>query len=529
MAKDSVRLPPNCGLDLEEKIYFNPYQDEFQRARRLRFCTVCKHTGSMAPDCTFVCEHCHTPHYSNITAPRVYDRFLLLAGRGSGKTHIGAFAALEEMQVPNGKGWVMGPTFKVLHDSTFPTLVRRIPPAWVAKWDPEHMEITLKNNHLIAFRSLEDPERARGPHGVGWGWFDEAAMAAERAYDVFEPTLLKAGGIAICTTTPSGFDWTYDKLEKKAKLFKEPGYWFGSYWSEENPVFRINPTAMRKIEQAKRTWDPQLYAQEYRAERRNVTGLVYDYALVDSLILHDDAAVKKFIPEWPQISPTRKLLIGLDSGADHPFGAVLVVVTDKGLVVVGEYLERQKAVSQHLAPIITKFGLSPMPKGATWASNKNEANLRLEFALKGVIVTPAENKQEVGIQRVQSWMYSKQLYFAYTVPGVIDQMHSYRYAENVKPDGQKKKEDVFKVKDEYPDCIRYAVMAWPELPAMDVAPMTEREQARWDALDDQSKADIEAMRAYNKRQDSKDLQLEEENYPLGGFWSAEAHDETAIW
>lgn len=467
----------------------------------------------------FVCPKCETVHVSNLTAPRMFDRFLLLAGRGSGKTLIGAHAAREEMLVPNSIGWVMGPTYKILHDSTFPTLVRRIPPSWIQRWDPENVEITLTNGAMVAFRSLEDPDRARGPHGVGWGWFDESAQSPERAYDVFEPTLIKAGGIAFCTTTPIGFDWSYEKLEKRATLYKEPGYWCGKYHSEENPLFRSHPVMMRQIERAKKTMSPEFYAQEYQAERRNATGLVYDYALIEKLILRTDADVKRLIPEWPAINPSRQRIIGLDSGADHPFGAVMIVATETGLVVVGEYLERQKAISQHLSPIQQKFGVFQLLPNVKWAANRNEANLRLEWGLKGVSIVPAENKHEIGIQRVQSWLYAKQLYFAYTAPGTIEQMQSYRYAPNLTTDGQKKKEEVFKQKDEYPDCVRYALMAWPELPET-IAPKSDREVARWNALDERSREEIEFMRAYNKQTEEKDLDEKSEGYPLGEFFGA---------
>jgi phage terminase large subunit len=529
MAKEgTVRLPPNCGADCNEPVLYNPYQQAFQQARRLRYCLTCKHIAPMSPDGSFVCPTCRTIHTSNLTAPRVYDNFLLLAGRGSGKTHEGALACLEEMQVPNSIGWVMGPTYKILHDSTFPTLVRRIPPSWVKRWDPEHMEITLKNNHLVAFRSLEDPERARGPHGVGWGWFDEAAQSPKRAFDVFTPTLTKAGGIVILTTTPSGFDWTYETVEKPAKEGRR-GYFFTTWWSEENPVFRASPVAMRKLEQAKETMSPELYAQEYRAERKNVTGLVYDYQLLESLYLADDDAVRKIIPEWPNISPNRQVLVGLDSGADHPFGATLGVVTEKGIVWIRGYLQRQKAISQHLDAVRTSFGLSPLPPKILWAANKNEANLRLEFGLRGISVVPAENKHEVGIQRVQSWLYAKQMFFAYTAKDVFDQMHIYRYAQNIAPDGQKKKEQVWKELDEFPDCIRYAVMAFPSLPEAARAEMTDREKSRWDSLDEQSRYDIEAMREFNKRQSESHMQFEEEGYPLGRFFGEGSGNNTNIW
>lgn len=426
-------------------------------ARRLRFCLKCKTQGSMDEQCKFTCLKCGTVHTSNNTAPRVFSKFSILAGRGGGKTFIGAHACREEMQVPNGIGWVMGATYKILHDSTFPTLVGLIPPAWVKKWNPEHEEITLINGHLIAFRSLDDPERARGPHGVCWGWIDEAAQAAERAYDVFRPTLIKAGGIVICTTTPLGFDWTYDKIEKIAfnavqtKTFGKS--WACKYWSEENPIFRESPVAMQDIEEARQTMTPEFFAQEYRAERHNAQGLIYDFKMLEAQYLGNAEAVRKLIPEWPAINPERPVLVGLDGGVNHPFGAVKIVLTEGGLVVVADYLRRMQAMSMQLPAIQSQFGLTPAMQKITWAANKNEANMRLEFGLKGISVLPAESKQEVGIQRVQSWLVTKQLWFAYTAPETVQQMRAYRNAPAIAADGQKRKEAVYKLNDELPDCF----------------------------------------------------------------------------
>lgn len=516
----SNKLPPGCGEDLGEPLLHNPYQQAFQTARRTRFCLNCKTIGHMNTMGQFLCEKCSTVHTNNLTAPRVYDRLGVLAGRGGGKTLIGAHAAREEMMVPGSIGWVLGPTYKILHDSTFPTLVRRIPPHWVEKWDPEHMEITLINKAMVAFRSLEDPERARGPHGVSWGWFDEAAQCPERAYDVFEPTLIKAGGIIFATTTVLGFDWTYDRIEKKASIYREPGFWFTRYWTEENPLFKSNPEMMRQIERARRSMDPSFFAQEYKAERRNATGLIYDYERIDKQTLKTDDECRKFIPEWPNIDPSRPVLIGIDSGVDHPFGALLIVVTPKGLVVVSEYLERGKAISQHLAPIMLRFGTFRFGSNIKWAANKNEANLRLEWALKGVGVIPAENKHEIGIQRVQSWIYSSKLFFAYTCPKTIEQMQAYRHADNIKPStGEKKKEQVFKLKDELPDALRYALMAWPELPEPETATETPQEQARMAGFDERTRMEIARLREYNKQQEASEMQATEDGYPIGEFFN----------
>ena len=518
----AVRLPPGCGADLDEPILHNPYQEAFQAARRLRFCLNCRTQGSMDENCQFTCKTCATKHESNLTAPRVNDQLLAVAGRGGGKTLVGALAAREEMMAPNSIGWVLGANYKLLHDSTFPTLVRRLNPAWIQRWDPEHMEITLTNNAKVAFRSLEDPDRARGPHGVSWGWFDEAAQCPERAYDVFTPTLIKAAGIVIASTTVLGYDWTYARIEKKA-IQNDPGYFAIKWWTEENPLFRSNPVMMRKIERDRKSMTPEFFDQEYKAERHSATGLIYNYRLIDEQTLVTKEEIRRVLPEWPNIDASRQIIVGLDSGVDHPFGATFDVVTDKGLIQCGEYLERQQAISTHLGPIMTRFGLNRFnPQSITWAANRNEANLRLEFGLKGVTVLPAEAKHEIGIQRVQSWFQTKQIYFIKDrCPITLDQLKAYRYADNTTADGQKKaKEAVFKQKDELPDAKRYALMAWPELPDVDKPTLTPREEQRWNALSEKSRQDIAHMRAFNKKSKAGELGDDEAGWPTGEFFGA---------
>lgn len=500
----------------------------------MRFCLACKKMGyaelvntETGPELSFVCQQCNKAHngrWGNLTAPRAYNRFLLLAGRGGGKTLIGAHAVREELLVPGAIWWALGATYKLLHDSTFPTLVGLIPPQWVAKWDSEHMEITLKNDAMVAFRSLEDPDRARGPHGIGGVWFDEAAKCPERAWHVATPMLIKSGGVALATTTVLGYDWTYEQLEQKALVYKEPGYWTAKWWTEHNPLFRTNPVMKAEIERARKTMDPAFFAEEYRSERSNAQGLVYGQVVKENVLVDDDA-VRRYIPEWPEISPSRKVIIGLDEGGDHPFGAVLIVATSRGLVVVAEFLERMRAHSIAHDEIYTKFQLQRFNE-KVFAANKNALQLRLEWGLKGTGIIQAENKHEVGIQRVKSWLHSKQLKFAYTVPRTIEQMAAYRWADNTVPStGEKKdKESVFKLKDELPDGIRYGLMAWPELPDADLVPATEKELSRLAAFDDKTRRELEILAELrkSKQKTGVELQPEEPGYPAGNIYQ---HDD----
>ena len=527
-----VRLPPGCGKLLEDPLLYNEYQQRFTRARRMRFCLACKTMGSMDEMGRFVCAKCRTEHngrWGNLTAPRAYNRFLLLSGRGGGKTLIGAHGVREELMIPGAIWWAMGASYKLLHDSTFPTLVGLLAPQWIKHWDAEHMEITLLNDAKVAFRSLEDPDRARGPHGVGGMWLDEAAQCPERAWHVGIPMLIKAGGIALATTTTLGFDWTYEQIEQKALVYHEPGFWTAKWKTVDNPLFQTNPVMRAEIDRARRTMTPEMFAQEYEGERSNAQGLVYGPLVRQNVLVNDDE-VRKYLPEWPQINPSRKVLIGVDEGGDHPSGAVLIVVTSRALVVVGDFLERMKAHSVMHDQVYRDFALYRF-QDKVFSANKNALQLRLEWALKGTGVIEAENRQEVGIQRTQSWLVTKRLKFAYTAKRTIEQMSAYRYADNFRPStGEKKeREAVFKLKDELPDALRYALMAWPELPDPDGPEMSDEMAARWNAFDDKTRAEITEMERHRKRKmgrESADLQPQEDGYPAGNVWQHTVEDFT---
>lgn len=512
------RLPQFCGELVGEVLKFHKHQHDFHAARRLRFCAHCKKIGTPKIG-TLQCPNCQDTHLTNATFPRCYSSLHLRAGRRGGKSAAGAYAVLEELMVPNTNWWICAPTFPMLNDAAQKAFVQRLPPEWVARWSAENREIQLTNGSSVCFRSLDDPERARGQglHGV---WIDEAAFATQRAYDVLSPSLTDNLGVTLTTTSPAGFDWTYKEfyLRSKPGPDQEPGYWARKYVTLDNPHYD-DPVHRATIEKKRRTTDAVTFAAEYLAEDMNFEGSVYDTQTILDQTLVDDAAIQKFIPEWPKINPDRQIIVGLDHGADHPFGAVKIVVTEYGLVVVAEYLERMQAAVIHLTSITDRFRLT-QHRDIRWVANKNEAQLRTEFAFRGIGIQAAENKHKIGIERVKSWLFTKQLYFAHTVPKTLEQMRSYRWAKNETKDQQKRDEEqVFKKDDELPDAIRYAVMAWPRLPEPQVAAMTTDERDRWNALDDRTKVDIERVREFNKAALGDHLPPTDATYPYGNFYA----------
>lgn len=445
-----------------DKLIHQPHQQAFLEARRKRICKDCRKPFIAKPPAGF-CPTC------NKKGLRVFDHLTEIAGRRFGKTRFGSIAGVEEATLGPSIGWACAPTNPKLHRYVIPAFQQLIPPDWVQSWNSEYLDLRLKNGSLIHFQTLEDPDQGRG-QGLDWLWIDEVSELTTRHWKVISPSLADKQGVAFFTTSPRGHDWVYEELYRPA-LEGVEGFWALRAKTSDNPIFQT-PEGKAYLERARDRMGDLMFRQEYEADFVTFEGAVYGNAL-DTQILRSADQIKQILPEWPDIASWRQVLVGLDTGADHPFGAVKLVSCEQGLVVVGEYLERNKSFIEHA----TSLKLLAGSWTTKWAINKNERQGSIELAQHGINCQKAENDVIAGIERVKSWLYAGQLFFAEPLcHKTVQQMKSYRWAENTSPrDEQKRaKEKVFKKEDELPDCLRYAVMTWPQLPK--AAPVsTERD------------------------------------------------------
>lgn len=409
---------------------------------------------------------------------RAYTRLALFAGRRGGKTLIGGLGVvLEASQRPNQVIWVCTGSYPKLHDYVVPAVKRYLKPTWLEKpFSESRYEWNLINGTVIQARSLDDVNRGRGP-GLDLLWIDEARDVSKVAWKTLVPALVDKRGVALITTTPSGFDWVWEAFWEPAQQ-ERPGFWACKYKTAENPFIDAE-----ELDSAKREMDPLFYQQEFEAEFVSFTGAIY--ADVGTALLEGDDAVRKILPEWPRVDPSRPVIVGIDPGADHPFAAVVLVATEKGLVVVGEYLVRDSTAMKHAHGMHAMLHHAGVLNVTTWAIDRSQKQMAIELAQHGIFATNAENEVVAGIQRVKSWIYAKRLWIArHRCPKLCQQMSSYRWAENTDGSGQAKRERVVKTADDLPDALRYALMTWPETPYPE-APLNLRsltgvpEQDRW--------------------------------------------------
>jgi hypothetical protein len=445
-----VSLPEDWPL------IYNPYQEAFWEAHRGRLCRSCKIEYKCPPN--NVCPNCGG------RGERKFPRIAIISGRRGGKTRAGAVVGAEEATVPNTIGWACAPTNPKLHRYVIPAFQKLIPNQWVKDYNAEFLDLTLKNDSLIHFQTLEHPDQARG-QGLDWLWLDEACELTLEHWEVAEPSLIDRRGLCFITTSPRGYDWVWEKFFHKAEEGVK-GYWACKYKSSDNP--HISPEELASL---RATMTDTMYRQEMEADFVVFENAVYG-SMIDSQLLRSIDEVKSVIPEWPEIEKWRQVYVGIDTGADHPFGAVKIVGTEKGLVVVDEYLERDKTFVQH-ANAIKRMAINT---NTIYSINKNERQPMLELAQHGMFCQAADNEQVAGTERVKSWLHTKQLWFVEPkVPKTVKQMQSLRWAPSKSADGQLRREKVFKVNDELPDCIRYVCMTYPHLPT---APPKEEKPLR---------------------------------------------------
>lgn len=441
------------------------FQNQFQQARRLR---ICSHQHSWAINA----ERLTCPECDEVGA-RPYRRFFLRAGRRGGKTRIGALAAIEEAAIPGTIGWCCAPSFPELEDFVMPAFFKQIPQAWLdhplTEWSETHRTLILPNTSIVQFRSLDDPDRGRG-QGLHWLWIDEIAKLTLKHWETIRPSLSENRGILIATTTPKGEDWTHEQFFERAEAGR-PGYWACVYRTIDNPVFQEGDLA-EEIEEARESMTPEMFAQEYEADIVTFTGAIYGGAVNACLIDGTDEQMRHYLPEWPAVNPDRPSISGLDPGTDHPFAGCHLVQTPRGLVAVGEYLERNKVFLLHTQGIRQiQFGMNPRI-----AIDRSQKQAQIELAQYGLFTVAAENDVVAGINRVTAWMLANVpnaenglpeggLILPRTrCPKLIRQLQAYRWAEQKEGDRGISKELVYKKKDDLPDALRYGLMTYPVLP-----------------------------------------------------------------
>lgn len=220
----------------------------------------------------------------------------------------------------------------------------------------QSMTATLPNGGKIIYRSLDDPEHARGHTGNGLV-IDEAADVKERAwYEVLRPVLMDTGGWSWLIGTPKGHNWFWREFEAAKKRDDSMAWQAPSLGVEVTPQGLIrkphpleNPNIpFEEIENLWRTMPERSFRQEILAEFIEDGGGVFRRVL--------DAATLE-----PQAAPVEghQYVMGVDWGKSNDWTVITVWdVTTNDLVYLDRFNQidyafqrgRLMALSQRFVP-----------------------------------------------------------------------------------------------------------------------------------------------------------------------------------
>ncbi len=327
-------------------------------------------------------DELYLPHEKQIEVHKDRHRFrILVCGRRFGKTTL----AVNELIVsavknPKTLSWYVSPTYRMSKQIAWTMLLHYLPKEIVAKTNETELKVELYNGSIIELKGADNPDSLRGV-GVNLLIIDEVASIRNWDWlwqEVLRATLTDTEGRAIFIGTPKGFNHFHD-LYLRGQASDEYKSW--RFKTIDNPFIK-----KEEIESAKSELSPDFFAQEYEADFRKYTGLVYkefnrDINVIDSFDVPDSWSIYGCM-DFGSTNPTAYLWIAVD--------------TDDNWFVIGEHYDTGKTIDYHAGVInsnpkraIRTFG---DPSGAQWIS---------EFREKGVYITPAN--KETGTSG-QNWV-----------------------------------------------------------------------------------------------------------------------------
>lgn len=313
---------------------------------------------------------------------------VICAGRRAGKSVYSRMKLISWAVKHPGLYWIVAPTYRQAKMIHWTELKKSIPDSWKQSTNETELSITLNNGAVVQLRGAENPDSLRGVKLSGL-LVDEIASIRNWEWlwrEVLEATLLDEVAPAIFISTPKGFNHFHKLFE--AGQGGDPEYKSWRFTSYDNPTMPEG-----ELEKIKESVTEDTFAQEYLADFRKHTGLVY------KLFERDTHVIEPFeIPEgW-------SIYRGIDFGSTNPTACVWVAVDGDGNhFIIDEHYESGRTIDYH-AGVINSAKYSPRvtrtygdPAGKQWMD---------EFQTRGVYISPAEagngaRNVQLGIEKIQ--------------------------------------------------------------------------------------------------------------------------------
>jgi len=400
---------------------------------------------------------------------------VVCCGRRFGKSILAVNTLLEHALTNSDHTyWYVGPTFRQAKTIAWRFLMSRIkmlPTNYRKKMKINGTELSIEfpNGSLLELKGVERPDNLLGT-GLNGVVLDEYATDTFGTYpiwkEIIRPSLSDKRGWAIIISTPRGYNHFYELFD-----FAQNGS--DEDWAAWRMPSSMNPVLSKKeLESARRELGEDLYSQEYEAEFKKRSGLVY--ANFDRTLHVLDEVDLKTSGSW-------SLEIGIDFGAAHPTAGVFVLFSkaDDTAYIVDEYYESGLSFDKHAGNMkaiedrwlsITK---QPRPR-VRWGDSAAKQSI-LDYSRLGYHITPCvkgKDSVEAGINAVKRRLdvdlilKRPKLMITKNCPNTIREFENYAYISAsqgaVEEDemmrlAAKRKDAPRKVFDDAMDATRYVI------------------------------------------------------------------------
>jgi hypothetical protein len=412
-------------------------------------------------------------HKGQYEVAKAEERFkIVCAGRRWGKSVLARMMMLEwASKQEGGLYWIVCPTYQQGKDIHWNQGYKiEFPPNLVRKWNDSDLLVELVNGAVIQIKTSENPDRLKGVKLRGlivdeiasmrnWGWIWKEAL---------RPTLVDFKAPAMFISTPKGFNHFYELflMGKSGTETFNKNFRSWHYTSYENPYIPKEEIDAAKAEYTNANGEIlDYFYQEYMAEFRKFTGLVYKEFDIDTHV------IKPFdIPkDW-------KIYRGLDFGHQNPTCCLWIAQdNDNNWFVVDEHFEAERTIDYHAGIINANeyskrvTGTFGDPSGGQWFT---------EFATKGVYISKAVKERSTkfnrwvgyGIEKVKNMLTVKPGKVVSSLPGdgypslfvfnkcknTIREFENYKWKEKIASKADINEPDIpEKAHDHTMDALRY--------------------------------------------------------------------------
>lgn len=418
---------------------------------------------------------------------------IIVAGRRWGKSVLSRMILYKWALDDPGMYWIVSPTFQQGKDIHWlQGFKNELIAGHIKKWNDAELSVYFKNGSIIQLKSTEHPDRLKGVKLKGlivdeiasmrnWDWIWE---------DALRPTLTDYKAKAIFISTPKGLNHFF----RLAKTGDHDGVVPGNAFNGNGDVVKVDEQYMtfkytsydnpfistKEIEEAKRTLNDDYFAQNYLADFRKYTGVVYK----------DFDRKFNVLPPF-QIPDEWDRYRTFDFGSDHPLVCMWVAVDPEGnWYIYDEHYEVNLSIDFHAGIINSKTGNDRIvatygdPSGKVWREEfaNQPRNIYIQSAVKDT-GTSLTNWVRFGIDKIAEKLVRKvgrrpptpeynpdykekgvpSLFIFAHCTSLINEFETYRWKERKDGSDIKTPDMPEKANDDAVDALRYFAVSYRKL------------------------------------------------------------------